>query len=419
VRAEEPPQTVGNVRVAAPPQSVGSVPAAEPVQTVGIAPAAAPPHTIGTWLVGRPGAWLLAVLAALLLVLLAWRLTRAMTVKEVSDKNPVPTVSVTEVGFSAVPTTVSIIGTIAARFDTPVGVEGDGGRVAAIYVEAGDHVKRGQVLARLNVSVLLPQVANLEAALEQAHAEAELAAAEYRRAQAVGASGALSAEETERRRSAAVTAAAKVKVAAAQLAEAQARLARAEVRAPADGIILTRNVEVGQTVTAGGEALFRLSEGGEVELRGQVAEQDLPLLRVGQTVHVHLTGATQVYEGHVRLLPAVIDPQTRLGMARVALQPDPNLRPGAFARAEVTVSNAARAVLPQTAVLTDDKGSYVLVVDAQNKVERRAVRVSGMVQNGVTIAEGVSSKDAVVSTAGAFLQEGELVKPISKPSGSS
>ena len=187
------------------------------------------------------------------------------------------------------------------------------------------------------------------------------------------------------RRSAGVTAAAKVKVAAAQLAEAQARLARAEVRAPADGIILTRNIEVGQTVTAGGDPLFRLAEGGEVELRGQVAEQDLPLLKVGQTVKVRLTGTTLVYDGKVRLLPAVIDPQTRLGMARVELKSDPNLRPGAFARAEVTVSNAERAVLPQTAVLNDDKGSYVLIVNAQNKVERRSVHVSGIIQNGVTI----------------------------------
>ncbi|MGC2031992.1 MAG: biotin/lipoyl-binding protein, partial [Steroidobacteraceae bacterium] len=106
------------------------------------------------------------------IVLLAVRLTQALGVKPITDRNAIPTVSVTEVGVSTVPTTVSIIGTIAARYDMPIGVEGDGGRVAAIYVEAGDHVKRGQVLARLNVSVLEPQVANLEAALEQARAEA-------------------------------------------------------------------------------------------------------------------------------------------------------------------------------------------------------------------------------------------------------
>ncbi len=370
---------------------------------------------------GGRGLWVrvaIIVGAAVFVAILAWRVTQALAAKPVV-KVAVPTVSVTQAGLSTVPTTVSIIGTIAARYDMPIGVEGDAGRVAAIYVEAGDRVKRGQVLARLNVSVLQPQVANLEAALEQARAEAELADAEYKRAQAVGASGALSAEETQRRRSTGVTAAAKVKVAAAQLAEAQARLARAEVRAPSDGVILTRNVEVGQTATPGGEALFRLSEGGEIELRGQVAEQDLPLLKVGQVVAVRLTGTSQVYEGHVRLLPAVIDPQTRLGMARVSLTPDPNLRPGAFARAEVTVSNAERAVLPQTAVLNDEKGSYVLIVNAENKVERRTVRVSGIVKNGVTIAEGIDGKEQVVATAGAFLQEGELVKPVLKESGRS
>ena len=357
--------------------------------------------------------WLLLIgLVVGVLSLLAWRITHALTARPEAAISAIPTVSVTEVGISAVPTTVSIIGTIAARYDMPIGVEGDGGRVTAVYVEAGDHVKRGQVLVHLNNSVLEPQVTNLEAALDQARAEAELAEAEYQRARAVGASGALSAEETQKRKSSAVTAAAHVKVATAQLAEAKARLARADVRAPADGIILTRSVEVGQTSMPGGEALFRLSKDGETELRGQVAEQDLPLLKVGQTVNVKLTGTSKIYQGRIRLLGAVIDPATRLGTVKVALTPDTNLRPGAFARAEVTVSNAERAVLPQTAVLNDDKGSYVLVVNAQGKVERRAVRVTGMVPSGVTVADGINAKDQIVTTAGAFLQEGETVKPV-------
>jgi HlyD family secretion protein len=352
------------------------------------------------------------LIIAIVVGLIAWRVTHALTTKPEAAVSAIPTVSVTEVGVSAVPTTISIIGTIAARYDMPIGVEGDGGRVTVVYVEAGDHVKQGQVLAHLNNSVLEPQVTNLEAALDQARADADLADAEYQRARAVGSSGALSAEETQRRKSAAVTAAAHVKVAAAMLEEGKARLARADVRAPANGIILTRNVEVGQTAMPGGEALFRLSKDGETELRGQVAEQDLPLLKVGQLVDVRLTGMSKVYQGRIRLLGAVIDPATRLGTAKVALTPDPNLRPGAFARAEVTVSNAERAVLPQTAVLSDEKGNYVLVVNGQGKVERRSIHVSGMVPSGVTISDGVNPKDQVVTSAGAFLQEGETVRPV-------
>lgn len=369
-------------------------------------------------LTARRGWWLLAAVAIAIVAVFAMRLTQAVVAKKaVATKFVVPTVTVTRVSVSAVPTTIEIIGTISARYDMPIGVEGDGGRVSAIYVEAGDQVKKGQILARLNVTVLQPQVANLQAALEQSRAEAELADAEYHRAIAVGASGALSVEETQRRKSTAVTAAAKVKVAVALLAEGQARLARAELRAPADGTILTRAVEVGQTAMPGGDALFRLSENGEVELRGQVAEQDLPQLKLGQIAAVTLTGSSRSYSGQVRLLGAVIDPQSRLGTVRVALKSEPNLRPGAFARAMVTVSNAERRVLPQTAVLTDDKGSYVLIVSADHKVERRAVHVSGIAGNGVTISDGLKGQESVVATAGAFLQEGETVNPVARDTG--
>lgn len=375
-------------------------------------------NRFATWLVSRRSLWAFGALAIVIGGLLVFRLTALSAAKmSLSDKSNTPTVTVTSVSLSSVPTTVSIIGTIAARYDIPIGVEGDGGLVNAIYVEAGDHVKKGQLLARLSTSVLRPQVASLAAALEQSRAEADLAEAEYHRAVAVGAAGALSTEETERRHSTAVTAAAKVKVASAQLAEAQARVDRADVRAPADGTILTRSVELGQNATPGGPALFRLAQGNEIELRGEVAEQDLPLLKVGQAASVSLTGVSQRFAGHIRLLGVVIDPQTRLGMARIAMQPDPNLRPGAFARAEVTISNAERAVLPQTAVLSDEKGSYVLIVNAHNKIERRPVRLSGVVPSGVTIADGLGAEDQVVATAGGFLQEGETVKPARANSG--
>ena len=369
------------------------------------------PSGSSSWVHAPIVRWGLIALGVGIVALLAFRLLRLIGSHDgPPEQQGIPLVSVTSVGVSAAPTIVAITGTISARYDIPIGVEGDGGRVARVLVEAGDHVTRGQALARLDVSVLAPQVVSLEAGLEQARAEADLAKAEYRRAESVSASGALSAEETQRRKSASITAEAKVRVAAAQLAEARARLGRTEVRAPTDGMILTRSVEVGQTATPGSAPLFRLSEGGEVELRGQVAEQDLPLLKVGQKTSVRLTGMENAFEGEIRLLGAVIDPQTRLGSVRVALKSDPNLRPGAFAKADVVVSRAERAILPQTAVLADEKGTYVMIINAQGKVERRTVQVAGTVSNGLAISSGLSGTDRVVTTAGAFLQEGEPVK---------
>jgi HlyD family secretion protein len=321
-----------------------------------------------------------------------------------------PLVTVLKPGLQDVTTTVTFTGTINAQDELPITVEGEGGRIAAVLVEVGDRVKRGQVLARLSTAVAQPQVASIQAALEEARTSAELSQAEYRRAQGVAASGALSAEEIERRRGAAANAEARVRSAAAQLAEARARLGRTDIRAPSDGVVLTRAAEVGQTATVGGEPLFRLGRGGDVEMRGRVAEQDLPGLAVGQAANVYVTGVEQPFAGKVRLLGAVIDPETRLGTIRISLARDPLLRPGAFARGEVVTQTDKRPVIPQTAVLSDLDGTYVLVVDPNNKVQRKAVEVAGTRSNGVVVERGLDGNEPVVSTAAAFLTIGETVR---------
>jgi HlyD family secretion protein len=326
------------------------------------------------------------------------------------QETQLPLVSVMTPRLKAVQSTVTFTGTIHARYDMPISPEGESGRITGVYVEVGDHVKRGQVLVRLDQSVLLPQIKRLEASLEEARAQANLSAAEYRRAQGVEAAGALSAEEIARRHAAAVTDEARVKVAAAQLNEAKARLGKTEIVAPADGIVLTRNAEVGQTASPGGEPLFRLARDGEMEMRGQVAERDLAELSVNQSAQVYLTGIDKPFAGKVRLLGAIIDPQTRLGEIRIALAPDAKIRPGAFARADVIVGAAQRPILPQTAVLSDSQGTYVLILDEQNRTVRRAVRVADTIPEGLVIGAGLKGDERVVSTAGAFLRIGEKVR---------
>jgi RND family efflux transporter MFP subunit len=377
----------------------------EPATILHPANDAGSPSRLGKSLIG------LTVLAALAVAAAIWmhRASTPTAPTTLAEQQSIPLVSVMLPKVRAVTSAVTFTGAISARYDMPIGIDGDAGRIVAIYVEAGDHVKRGQLLAKLDDSVLIPQVNRLVATLEQAQAQAALSAAEFRRAKAVEPAGALSAEDVEKRHATQVTDEANVKVVAAQLAEYQARLNRTHVVAPVDGTVLVRKAEVGQIASPGGDALFRIASGGEVEMRGQVAEQDLAVLRTGQPTTVHITGLSRPFEGRVRLLGAVIDPNTRLGEIRVALQPDAALRPGAFALGSVTVDKAERPVLPQTAVMSDTRGTYVYIVDPNNRVERRSVSVGGTIDAGIIIAGGLTGNERVVTTAGGFLRDGEQV----------
>ena len=351
-----------------------------------------------------------ALLLAIIAVVWATRSSSGLTPAAGAGNESLPLVTVMTPRSSVVKSTVTFSGAIGARYDIPIGVEDEGGRITAVLVEAGDTVRQGQALARLDQSVLRPQLNRLAATLEEARAQATLSSAEYARALGVESAGALSKEEVGRRYAAAAADEARVKVAAAQLAEAEARLSRAEIRAPADGIVLTRDAEVGQTAAPGGPPLFRLARGGEIEMRGQIAEQDLPKLEVDQSVAVYLTGVAEPFTGKVRLLGAVIDPATRLGEVRVALPLDPRLRPGAFARGEANVGEAAHPILPKSAVLIDGTQAYVMVVNASSIVERHPVKVGQVSAQGIAIYEGLTGDERIVTMAAGFLREGEKVE---------
>jgi HlyD family secretion protein len=161
----------------------------------------------------------------------------------------------------------------------------------------------------------------------------------------------------------------------------------------------------------GSAPLFRLARDGAIEMRGEVAEQDMPRLKVGQTAMVRLEGVADPFPGRVWQVGAVIDGVTRQGTVRIALpKADQNLRPGAFARADIEADPSFGVILPQTAVLTDDHGTYTLIVGAGDKVERRAINVVGARAEGLLVDKGLTGNERVVAVAGAFLHTGEQVK---------
>ena len=337
---------------------------------------------------------------------------RAKPATVVAPAAPLPQVTVIMPGRTTVADQIRVSGSIAARRDMPVGVQGEGGMVTQVLVDAGQFVRAGQVLARIDRNVQVQQVAAMAAGVKSAQADAALAQAELDRAGKLVSKGFISKADIDRKTATRDAALAKVSVARAQTSEMQARLGRLDIRAPAAGLILARNVEAGQVVGAGGAALFRMAEGGVLEMRGQVAEQDLARLKPGMPAEIRPVGSPNSYRGRIWLIEPVIDPLSRQGIARMAVPYSPGLRVGAFANASIAAGEATQPVLPQSAVMVDDKGSYVFVVAGDGTIVRRPVKVGAVNAGGLSIASGLAGTEHVVLSAGAFLSPGEKVKPV-------
>jgi RND family efflux transporter MFP subunit len=323
----------------------------------------------------------------------------------------VPTVTVIVPGRSQVARTVIASGPLAAKRDQPIGIAGQGGRVTRVLVDAGAWVRAGQVLAVVDRSVQAQQAAQLAAQVEAAKANAALAQSNYERALALQGRGFVSKAEIDSKKATRDAANAQVRVAEAQLGGTRAQIGQLNVVAPASGLILERNVELGQIVSPGSGALFRIAEGGQMEMRAQLSQQDLAAVHVGLPATVTPVGSERSYNGSVWQVAPVIDPQSRLGEVRIAIPYVPAIRPGGFAEAKISSGTTVAPLLPQSAVLSDHKGNYVYIVDSKNQVERRNIKIGTVDDQGVTIAEGLSGAEAVVLSAGPFLNPGQKVNP--------
>lgn len=326
-------------------------------------------------------------------------------------RGQIPTVTVIVPGTSQVARIVTASGALAALRDQPIGVAGEGGLVRSVNVDAGAWVRQGQVLASVDRSVQIQNASQLAAQIEAARADAALAQNEYERSLALVDRGFVSKADLDRKRSARDAAQARVRVAQAQLGATRAQIGRLDIRAPTSGLILARNVEVGQVISAGSGALFRLAAGGAMEMKATLSQQDLSSIRVGMPASVTPIGTNRSYAGSVRLVAPVIDPQSRQGEVRISIPYDPGIRPGGFAEAKIAAGQTTAPLLPQSAVLSDDKGNYVYVIGKDNKVERRDIQIGEVSDAGVTIASGISGREQVVLSAGPFLNPGQKVAP--------
>ena len=327
-------------------------------------------------------------------------------------KEQAPVVSVITPGRTTIEGTISATGTLAARRELPVGIAGEGGQVLAVLVEPGQWVRAGQVMAVIDRSVQVQQQSSQAAQVQVARANADLAQANLDRSLRLVEKGFVSKADIDRLRATRDAAYAQVRVAGAQLGVLQAQSRRLNVVAPAAGLVLERRVEPGQVVSAGSGILFRLAKGGEMELRAQLGQSDLAQIAPGVTARVTPVGSTNVYIGQVWQRAPVIDPLSRQGFARIALAYAPDLPPGGFASAEIKSGSIIAPMLPESAIQSDNKGSYVYVVGQDNKVQRRDIKLGMVTNRGIAIVAGLNGSERVVLRAGGFLSPGESIKPV-------
>ena len=358
--------------------------------------------------------WIVAglVILAIVVALAAFYLTRSDEAAAGDDADAqVPVVSVVAPGRTTVEGAINATGSIAARRELPVGVVGEGGRVVRVTVDQGDWVRQGQVLAVIDRSVQNQQSQAAAAQIRVAQADADLAQSNLDRALQLVDRGFISAADVDRLTATRDRAVAAVRVAQAQSRELSARNARLNIVAPAAGLVLTRNVEPGATVSAGSPALFSIAQGGQMELLARLGEGELTRISAGQQAEVTPVGSDKRFTGQIWQIAPTINAQDRQGTARIALSYAPELRPGGFANAIIRSGTQVAPILPESALQSDAEGSYVYIVQPDNTVARRRVTLGNVTGEGIVIASGLTGQEKVVLRAGGFLNEGDKVNP--------
>jgi len=302
-------------------------------------------------------------------------------------------------------------GTVYAWQEIVVGPEVGGYLVAAVNVEVGDRVRKGQELVLLSKDLLAADVASKRANLEQAQAALENAESAYRRAQSLSGSGVLSQSDLDKLRADELAARARVAVSEAELEGSDLRLRHTRVTAPDDGVISARNVNVGQVAQVGTEML-RLLRKGRVEWRAEIPESRIREIRVGQTVKLTTADGAQL-DGKVRAIAPTVESSTRASLVYVDIPSTGGAaRPGMFARGEILLGHSAASMVPLASIVTQDGYTYVFVVNDQQLVVRRRVETGAVHEKQIEIVAGVEPGERIVDKGAGFLKDGDRVRVV-------
>lgn len=354
-----------------------------------------------------------------------------------SAPRPALTVTAVQPQQQTLPDAVSANGNIAAHEEISVGADVNGLRLAQVFVNVGDVVKKGQLLALFDDASTRADEAQARAALAEAQAALDEAAANARRFAGMAGSGAVSQQEAGQYATTEKTARARMAAARAALQGHALRLRHTRVLAPDDGVISARSATSGQVALPGAE-LFRMVRQGRLEWRAEVTAEQLPLVQLGQIAHITLPGppghAPQV-QGKVRQLAPTVDEKTRYAIVYVDLPIGGPARAGMYVSGQIVQGDRSALTLPLAALVMRDGYAHVMqlmpesgspaaasqpdsrggAIDAATamplaRVHMQRVQLGRMAADVAEVLQGLPDNATVAVQGAAFLNDGDLVR---------
>jgi len=340
--------------------------------------------------------------------------------------------------------TIDLPGSVEAITEAPVLARADG-YLQRRLADIGDRVRAGQALAEIEAPELDEQVQQARASLQLAHAAVDQAAANYQKGQsdedlarvtaqrwaALLGKGVVSKQENDRYqseyKSAAATTHALERALAMQrssVAASEANLSRLEtlqgyreVKAPFDGVITQRNVDVGALVNAGSTLLFRIAQISTLRIYLNVPQSDASDVRAGQAARLTVPNLPgRQFAGAVARTAGALDPASRTLLVEVHVpNPEGALLPGMYARVALAGSRAHAALrIPSDALIVRAEGTEVAVVRGGRTVHLQKIEVGRDYGASLEVVSGLSEGDTIIANPGDVVREGLEVQPVSK-----
>ena len=375
----------------------------------------------------------LALFGIVLLVLLylGYRIyeTRsdAISLREETHRDAVNTVAV--IHAKPVPPTEDIMlpGNIVGWYEAPIYARVTG-YVKMWYKDYGDHVKEGDVLAEINTPDLDAEYRQVKADLKSQRAKYKLAEVTAKRYIALRDSHAVSEQSITVREQEMRAEAALVEAAEQKVNNIEAFIGFKKIVAPFDGVVIQRNINVGDLVSKEGTLstpnaktnLYTAAVVDTVRLFVSVPASFGPFLHPGLTAEVTVPQLpNRHWAAKFLTVPRGFDVSTRTAVTVFAIDnKDGALWPGSYAQVHLTAPVDRQALtIPSTTLVFQEKGTQVVIVTEDDRVKLKPIKVSRFMDKVIEVAEGISTNDRIVDNPSAALLEGDKVRIVAPEPG--